>query len=855
MKNVTHTFRREKHSPTLTKSLFFILLTIVWAGSILAQPNTITPHTENSEAVKDLSGYKWKMKMMLPGEGVKQGLHELPPEDIETLVWNPARVPGDVYTDLWKAGAIDDPYYARNSVKAQWVQQYEWWYSIQFNVTEDISDQVLRLVFEGVDYSCDVWLNGHYLGKHEGAFSSFSFDINEALRVSKQRLESTNMLVVKLDPPPQVNAKVAGKKTPWFGDYWRDLIPFGIWRPVKIVSTGAVRFEDVYANTSINKDGSANVKMEFEVENTSNAAKEMNLIASLEGKNFESKTQTVEFTQTVPPGKHKFSKDILVKKPQLWWPWDLGKPNLYQAKISLKEGKTNHDYKEVTFGIREVTMEWNPGFTKDEVSLPRTTLINGKNHFIRSACWGGPPDIFVGRTTPDKYKKLIEMAKAANMNNIRIFGWHPPEIPIFYEMCNEAGLTVWQDMIPLGTGNLPKDEKLLDEIIHEAVVVIKERRNHPSLIMMEGGEEMMLRARDAMFARNFLERLGDSLQSYAKLPYVPDSPLTCHVSQKAGFKPKEAVHALMYFYNMGHALMEDWYQTLDYPIVPEFAITSVPSVESLKKFIPENEMWPPGISWGHHWADLDRLRMQNFDAFGDEKTGSLEEFVNATQDAQGIIFQNGIEYFRRQKPRLSGIALCHFITYWPDMKWGIIDNYQKPKRSYEFVKRAYQPLLVNFNFTKRRWHKDEPFTGEIWVINDLYEEYKGCKIELAIKDDEKNVLKSSTFDVKSIKENSAQKFFDISENVLGDVEKNFYISLSLKDKSGKEISSNEYMLLIGDQEEATKHFNEMRLEMHKKNSKHTYGNYYRFFPQIVDEDGDTWDSETEMPRATGYPKN
>ncbi len=87
-------------------------------------------------------------------------------------------------------------------------------------------------------------------------------------------------------------------------------------------------------------------------------------------------------------------------------------------------------------------------------------MLNGKRHFIRSACWGGPPDIFVGRTSKEEYKKLIEMAKAANMNNIRIFGWHPPEIPEFYQYCNEAGLTVWQDVIPLGTANLSQDNGL-----------------------------------------------------------------------------------------------------------------------------------------------------------------------------------------------------------------------------------------------------------------------------------------------------------------------------------------------------------------------------------------------------------
>lgn len=836
----------------LTKIFAIVFAYMLAAQLSYAQPLSINSHEENSQLVRNFSGMKWRMKMMLPGEGVKKGLHLLPPEDIETLVWNPAHVPGDVYTDLWKVGAIEDPYFGRNSVKAQWVQQYEWWYAIQFNVTEDISDRNVRIDFEGVDYSCDVWLNGYHLGRHEGAFSPFSFDVNHALRVSKKNLESTNMLMVKLDPPPQVNARVAGKKTPWFGDYWRDLIPFGIWRPIKMVSTGKVRLKDVYANTTINKNNSADVDLEIELENTTSSPKKMTIISSIEGKNFNSKPIIFETVKTVEPGVHKFVQKVPVKDPQLWWPWDLGKPNLYKARVSVNEGKVNHDFNEVAFGIREVKMEWNPGFTRDEVSFPRTTLINGKNHFIRSACWGGPPDIFVGRTSPAEYKKLIELAKNANMNNIRIFGWHPPEIPEFYQLCDSAGLTIWHDIIPLGTGNIPREEKLLDDIIQEAVTVIKERRNHPALIMMEGGEEMMLRTRDAHFTRKFLERLGDSLQAYVKLPYVPDSPLTCEKSQEAGFKPKEAVHALKYFYSMGHALMEDWYQKLDYPIVPEFAITSVPSVESLKKFIPENELWTPGLSWGHHWADLERLKMQNFDVFGKEMTGSLEEFVNASQDAQGIIFQNGIEYFRRHKPRLSGISLCHFITYWPDMKWGIIDNYQQPKRSYDFVKKAYQPLLVNFNFTHRRWHNDEPFKGEIWVINDLYQDYADCTVELQIKDEQGKVLKSSRYPIKSIAGNSAKKFIDVQEDVLQNVKNRFYVTLKLTDKKGAELSANDYLFLIGDQKEATKQFNVMMKEMIKKNGEYGYGNYLRYYDEMIRENGKDYESEVETPRAEGF---
>ena len=842
----------------LAQDIKAVLLTVsvmVLSLFSFSQPNTISSHEENSQLVRDFSGQKWKMKMMLPGQGIKAGLHKLPPEDIETLVWNTGEVPGDVYTDLWKAGVIDDPYFGRNSVRAQWVQQYEWWYAYQFNVTEDISDQVVKLLFEGVDYSCDVWLNGHHLGRHEGAFSSFSFDVNNALRISSKNLAGKNMLIIKLDPPPQVNALVAGRKTPWFGDYWRDLIPFGIWRPIKMISSGKVRFDDVYVHTSIDEGGSADVNLALAVENTTAHPKEMTFIASLEGENFAMESVTVRFTQILPPGISTVEKSMDLDNPKLWWPWDLGKPNLYTAKISVKEGKINHDFNETTFGIRKVTMKWNPGFKKDvDVSFPRSTYINGKFHFIRSACWGGPPDIFIGRTSPEEYATLIRLAKEANMNNIRIFGWHPPEIPEFYELCDKAGLTVWQDMIPLGTGNIPSDRKQLENIFNEAVAVIKERRNHPSLIMMEGGEEMLLRTRDAQFGRAFLEELGDSLQAYTDLPYVPDSPLTCEVSQEAGFKPKEAVHALRYFYGMGQALHEDWYHQLDFPIVPEFAITSVPSVESLEKFIPEDEMWPPGLSWGHHWADLDRLKMQNWDVFGNEMTGSLEEFVNASQDAQGIIFQNGIEYFRRHKPNLSGIALCHFITYWPDMKWAIVDNYQQPKRSFDFVQKAYQPLLISLNFNKRRWQRNEPFKGEIWVINDLYENFSGCTAMISFKDERGKILKHEQFTLGHIAGNSAKKFVNISADILFGLEDKFFVELALNDDTGKLISNNNYFFLVGNQAQASAQFKEMGKRLVEKNSKYTYGNYYRFFDSMTRQNGQDYETDNEKPKAQGFKK-
>jgi len=789
---------------------------------------------------------------MRPGQGVKEGLHTLPPGDIETHVWIPAHVPGDVYTDLWKAGAIDDPYWGRNSMKAQWVMLDEWWYSLQFNVSENLAGKVVRLEFDGVDYSCEVWLNGHYLGRHQGMFSPFSFDVTGRVFSDKNWHKGRNLLMVKLDPPPQVNHKVAGLKTPWFGDYWRDLVPFGIWRPVRLVASGPVRVDDLYVKSDLNEDGSAAVHVEVTLENHNASEREVLVPVAVQGKNFSGPKHIGDIRTSIKPGKRVLKTTIKVDRPRLWWPWDLGTPHLYAAKVRVEERGRVHDRSEATFGIRKIEMTWNPGFTKDEVSFPRTVKLNGKTHFIRSACWGGPPDIFVGRTSPKEYKKLIDMAKAANMNNIRIFGWHPPEIPEFYEYCNEAGLTVWQDVIPLGTANISQDPAFVERIYQEAEAAIKERRNHPCLILIEGGEEAFLRAADAKFTKRFLEELGRRVRRHADLPYVPDSPLTCQIAQSVGYKPKEAVHALAYFYSMGKWLMEDWYTPLDFPIVPELAITSVPSVESLKKFIPEDELWPPGPSWGHHWADLQRLRMQNFDTFGDERIGSLEEFVNATQDAQGTIFQLSVEHFRRAKPRTSGIALCHYITYWPDMKWGIVDNYQVPKRSYDYVQRAYQPLLVSLRFDRRRWKDDETFKGQLWIINDTYRAYQNCRIALTVCDERGKDLNKQGIEVATIAPDSSASIGDVAWPIAGQADKHFTIFLSLTDAQGKEISSNEYMLLIGDQEAAREKMREFGAVLSKTSNEFTCGNYYRFFPDMIKQKDQDWQGQTQTPRAAGF---
>jgi beta-mannosidase len=820
--------------PIQVKLLLAIILTVINVGWS-EENNTLT----DGRFTLNLSGPKWQMEGIRPGQGITEGFHEAFGEVApSTYNWNGATIPGDVYTDLWRAGEIDDPHYGRNGMRAKWVMEKEWWYRHQFGVPETFKDKIVNLVFEGVDYSCDVWLNGTHLGHHEGMFSSFEFDVSSVLRYRSDR--RANCLVVRLDPPPRLYRNVAGRKFAWHGDYWRALTPFGIWKPIKLIATGAVQIKDVHPKTTISDNGSANVEFQLSIANHNpKQLKEVLIQAVVNGKNFECNPSQVQVKAPVTNSINKTNLSVTIPQAKLWWPWELGSPNLYTVEIKVLDASgALFDRVETTFGIREIHMERNPGYSKEEVKYPWTLVINGRRLFLRSANWGGPPNIFYGRNSVEKYRKLINLAKDANINNLRIFGWHPTEVDAFYQLCDELGITVWQDLIPLASVSLPQDESFRKATYKEAVAVIKKLRNHPCLVLLEGGEEMFYGTQGLEYNVNFLLGLEKAIRPYTDLPYVPTSPLNwpsiLHDMGVGGRKDSAHTHEL--FYAMGRRLMEDYVPTWDYAVIPEFAISSAPCVESIRKFIPPEELWPPGPSWGYHWADLDVFRALNFQVFGNEQTDSLEEFVEATQISQGTIFQWGIEYMRRRKPKSSAISICHFITFAPDMKWGIVDYYQVPKLSYKYVKRAYQPLLVSLELAKRRWLPGEMFKCEIWIVNDLHKEFKDCKLSIKVSNSRGRRIFERTNQLKTIPADSSAHYGAFEWKVRGKLGESFRVEAALRDDTGRTISANHYVLLIADQQKARKECRERAEQMQEVKSRFPTADYYRFYPELLEVD-------------------
>ncbi|MEM6886131.1 MAG: beta-galactosidase, partial [Verrucomicrobiota bacterium] len=637
----------------------------------------------------------------------------------------------------------------------------------------------------------------------------------------------------------------AGKKPAWHGDYWTSVVPMGIWKPVRLEAYDAAKISNLYVKSTQGEKDSAEVQVQVEVEHSGSQAQDVTLNVGVRGENFECEAFIEEIEVTLQPGTNTFTVPVQVQDAKLWYPWDLGDQNLYVANVIVSQGDDRMlDARRELFGIRELTMEMNPGYTTDEVENPWTVMINGKRHFLRSGTWGGPPDIFFGRATKEKYEELIRLAKQANLNNLRIFGWHPTEIPYFYELCNRAGITVWQDILPIASLSLPKDEAFKQAIFADAITVVKDLRNHPCMVILEGGEEILMTASDPVHNLKLMQELGEVVKPYTDLHYIPVSPLSDEIAVELGYKPKESVHANGQFYGEGRKTMEEYYRELDYAAVSELAISSCPNVESIRKFIPPGELWPPGPSWGHHWTDFDVLRTFNFEVVGSQATGSMEEFVEASQISQGVIFQFGLEYFRRRKPRSSATCICHYITFAPDMKWGIVDYFQQTKKSYDFVRLAYQPVLVSLDYPKRRWLPGETFDAELWVVNDRYEIYAGCTVKVEVKNAQGEVVNTETVQLEDVAPDSSQQYARVNIKVPGKLGEQFFMDLEMADSSGAVISENHYVMLVADEAVDLPELRRIGAEAIEKRTIYGSSNYLRYFEGFVNEKGEAHWGET-----------
>lgn len=646
--------------------------------------------------------------------------------------WLPATVPGDVRLDLLNINKIPDPFLGKNNEASRWVDDYDWWYRCELSGTElrrqadAARTERTFLIFEGIDYQSAVYWNDIELGKHVGMFSRQMYEIPR-----DQILEGANCLAVrvsggnqlprmKLRPHEHVWRGIAGRVLPhaahatefpdryatlkcqmgYGWDFAPRLLTCGIWDEAFIVQTGAVVVRDVWVQGV--PDGRVRVTLELDA----TTPRETRVRFQVRGADLDAAPQVFEMPLRIDAsGPQTFLLEL--SEPRVWNPWDRGEPNLYHLQVTVLDAQGGIDEVETRFGLRTIELERNADASAD--AAPWTFVLNGQSEFIRGANWV-PADAIPARVTREQYAELLQLARDANINLLRVWGGGLREKRAFYDLCDELGILVWQEFPFSGAGvdYFPNHKQYLELARDECAAIVRALRNHPSVVLWCSGNEFIPRAN-----RHIIEIVRDAVAvNDGTRPFKPASP------------SQDESHNWRVWH--GYANTRD-YEKDAALFFGEFGLQAAPNVETLRRFLPDEGIYPPNEDWDYHNAERDKLWRYARPLLGDRNLQELnaEQFVQASQEAQLRGLQIAIEYARRSKPRVSGCAFWQFNEPWYSICWSVVDYARTPKRAYRKIRELYNPVLVSFAFPYRARIAGDIVSGQVWLVNDTLSAQRG----------------------------------------------------------------------------------------------------------------------------------
>ena len=681
--------------------------------------------------------------------------------------WIRASVPGCVHTDLMSAGLIDDPFYGRNEKSIQWIGEKDWEYRKTFTISEaDLLVSNMWVVLEGVDTYADISVNGLPVGTTDNMFRTWRFDISDKLKVGDNQLTIRFESVFRHDMPRYLGApyrlmawpnndqsdiwlslyaRKAGYHYGW--DWGPRLITAGLHGSVYVESWNDWKIQSVFFKTlSLDKPSARTGKAR-----TADLQADIEVLSDMECDAFitiSRGSQKVCGEKVVlKKGLNSYKLPFTIRNPHLWWSNGLGKAHMEEFTVRVDAcGNTASLTDDIGIRTAEVIRE------DDDQGRKMTVRLNGYDVFCKGANWI-PIDNFPHMRERRDYAYLLESAALSNMNMIRVWGGGLYESEDFYELCDSLGIMVWQDMA-FACGMFPSDSTYLSNVKEEVKDNVRRLRNHPSLVLWCGNNENEISYFEWGWNRTLTndQRIdyekGLKKLFYDVIPstvdaedgtryYHPTSPVTGHSGVP---------------YSMGDAHMWSvwkggWVEEYLKPhniarFMSEYGFISYPDMFSMKKFIPEWDMYTGSPSMlAHHRAYDDTTRDPNYSdnticrymnryAWVPEK---FEDYVYMTQWFQAEAVKVAMEAHRRAKPYCMGTLFWQLNDCWPVVSWSSIDYYGRWKALQYYSRRAYAPVLVSPYLA-------EDGTVSVKVVSDRIEEFNGT-LETYVMGFDGNIIK------------------------------------------------------------------------------------------------------------------
>ena len=768
----------------------FLLAHIVLISSLLAQDKSpaipVAKHTAEAKlALREGWSLQTSAKVEAKGEVISTA-------QFSAKGWREVTVPTTVVAAEVKEKALPDPFFGMNLRNYPGVNYpvganfsniamapdspytVSWWYRKAFAMQASYKGKTVWLKFNGINYRANVWLNGKQIANSDdvaGAWRTYEFNITRSAKVGAE-----NVVAVQVFAPTEHDLAIT------FVD-WNPAPPdknMGLWREAYLTTSGpvALRYPTVVSKLNPPGNDSAQLTVTAQVKNGTDQPVKGTLKGHIESADFE---QEVELgpneAKDVTFTPDKFSQ-LVFSNPRLWWPAQMGKPNLYKLAMEFDVNGATSDHSASEFGIREITSDLN--------SIGgRAFHINGKNILIRGGGWS--PDMMM-RENSQRLRDEIRYVQDMGLNTIRLEG--KLETEEFYQLTDRKGILVMAgwcccDFWERWPRWQPKDFEIAKQSLRDQIYRL---RSHPSLLVWLNGsdnppppdvEQMYLDVEKELIWPNPVvssatgKKTSVTGDSGVKMsgPYEYVAPSYWQVDTPEG--------------QPGRKLCNPGGCGGAYRFNTETSMgPAVPPVESIRAMVGKDHMWPIDDVWNYHAGGGEFKTINVFsDALANRygKSDNVEDFAikSQMQTYEGV--RAMYEAYSRNKYQATGVIQWMLNNAWPSMIWHLYDYYLRPAGGYFGAKRSMEALHPLYGYDDH----------SIWMVSSQYEDVKGLKLTTKIYnlDATEKFTQENPVDAAA---DSTAKIFTLPD--VAGLSPTYFLVLRLEDSAGKLVGSNFYWL-------------------------------------------------------------
>lgn len=647
--------------------------------------------------------------------------------------WLPAIVPGTVHTDLLKNGMIPEPFYGKNEHELQWIDKKDWEYRTKLELGEEWQKLACtELFFEGLDTYADVYVNEVHALSADNMFRSWTVDVKALLKTGENNIRVKFRSVVKEDLPklaqlgyalPASNDQselggleeqrisVFARKAPYhYGwDWGPRFLTSGIWREAVLLGRDTLAITDLYIRQNVIAKEEARLTVILEVDAPSAWTGLLRI-----GADGQDWMQTV----TLKEGKQTLEVDVVIDNPQLWWCRGLGDPHLYTFQVELIQGEKVEADRSVRTGLRDIALirEQDARGTSFSFALNGISVFaKGANHI--------PNDSFTTEVTEEQYRHEIATAVESNMNMLRVWGGGIYEEEVFYRLCDEQGLLVWQDFM-FACSMYPGDEHFLANVREEAKYNVKRLRNHPCIALWCGNNEIdsawsqyeenmgwgwkdgyTSEVRETLWAHYeeiFHRILPEAVSAFHPgVDYWPSSPLRALTGDQNQHATRITGEGDVHYWGVWHGAEPfENYNVKVGRFMSEYGFQSFPELKSVRSYAEEQDMeLTSDVMMAHQKNGRGNLLIKEYMELYLPEPKDFTSFLYMSQILQAEAIRIAIESHRRNKPYCMGTLYWQMNDCWPVASWAGMDYYGRWKALQYTVRKSYQDVILSIDAT------------------------------------------------------------------------------------------------------------------------------------------------------------